>query len=351
MRATLKNQRFYVHLSFHMFYFSLLSYDINQFNCLGSIQKKKNLFKLSLTSLTDHILMKFTVCITGEKMTLKQLERKELIRGMCGIGPKALSMEKKISDPVNNQFIVDDTQKIIYCFIPKVACSNWKRVMFVLKKGKPYDDPSSISKTSVHEFSKLRYLTQFNSTERKWRMMNYTKFMFVRDPFVCLISAYRSKFLYKQKNTYLYKNYGKIMIKRYKNQPNPPQTLKEAEELGLLPTFNNFIQYLVDPQTERREPFEPHWRQMYRLCHPCLIEYDFIGHQENLQEDAQELLKLLKLENDIKFPSAYENVTTSNSVMDWFKTVPLEDRRKLFDIYKWDFKLFGYKRPDSLLDG
>ncbi|XP_015228847.1 PREDICTED: carbohydrate sulfotransferase 12-like [Cyprinodon variegatus] len=234
---------------------------------------------------------------------------------------------------------------------PLVACSNWKRVMFVLKKGKPYDDPSSISKTSVHEFSKLRYLTQFNSTERKWRMMNYTKFMFVRDPFVCLISAYRSKFLYKQKNTYLYKNYGKIMIKRYKNQPNPPQTLKEAEELGLLPTFNNFIQYLVDPQTERREPFEPHWRQMYRLCHPCLIEYDFIGHQENLQEDAQELLKLLKLENDIKFPSAYENVTTSNSVMDWFKTVPLEDRRKLFDIYKWDFKLFGYKRPDSLLDG
>ncbi|XP_038146078.1 carbohydrate sulfotransferase 12-like [Cyprinodon tularosa] len=289
--------------------------------------------------------------VAGQKTTQLQKLRKDYIRRMCDIEKKALSAQKPRIKNIYDHFIVEERQKIIYCFIPKVACSNWKRVMFVLKKGKPYDDPASIDPINVHRISKLQYLTQFNSTERKNRLMNYTKFMFVRDPFVRLISAYRSKFLYNQKNEYFYRKYGRIMMKLYGNQQNPPQTMKEAEALGLLPTFKNFVQYLVDPQTEKKEPFEPHWRQMHRLCHPCLIEYDFIGHQETLKEDAEELLKHFKLENDIKFPSPFKNMTTSNLAMDWFKAVPLEDRRKLYNIFELDFKLFGYKRPAKLLDG
>ncbi|XP_015251942.1 PREDICTED: carbohydrate sulfotransferase 12-like [Cyprinodon variegatus] len=210
--------------------------------------------------------------VAGKKTTQLQKLRKDYIRRMCDIEKKALSAQKPRIKNIYDHFIVEERQKIIYCFIPKVACSNWKRVMFVLKKGEPYDDPASIDPINVHRISKLQNLTQFNSTERKNRLMNYTKFMFVRDPFVRLISAYRSKFLYNQKNEYFYRKYGRIMMKLYGNQQKPPQTMKEAEALGLLPTFKNFVQYLVDPQTEKKEPFEPHWRQMHRLCHPCLIE-------------------------------------------------------------------------------
>lgn len=82
-----------------------------------------------------------------------------------------------------------------------------------------------------------------------------------------------------------------------------------------------------------------------------LLRYDFVGHQETLQEDAEELLKTLKLEHDIEFPSAYENMTSPDSVLDWFGTVPLEDRRKLYKLYEGDFKLFGYRKPSEVLDG
>lgn len=77
--------------------------------------------------------------------------------------------------------------------------------------------------------------------------------------------------------------------------------------------------------------------------------YDFVGHQETLQEDAKQLLKILKLENDINFPPSYENVTTAGSVFEWFKLVPLEDRRKLYRLYEGDFRLFGYREPSNLL--
>ncbi len=85
------------------------------------------------------------------------------------------------------------------------------------------------------------------------------------------------------------------------------------------------------------------------LCLVFLLRYDFVGHQETLQEDAEHLLKILNLEH-IKFPPQYENMTTASFVLDWFRTVPLEDRKKLYKIYEKDFRLFGYPKPVELLD-
>lgn len=82
----------------------------------------------------------------------------------------------------------------------------------------------------------------------------------------------------------------------------------------------------------------------------CCPRYDFVGHQETLQEDAELLLQILKLDDVIKFPPSYENMTSPRSVLDWFRTVPLEDRRKLYELYEGDFRLFGYRKPGELLD-
>lgn len=44
-------------------------------------------------------------------------------------------------------------------------------------------------------------------------------------------------------------------------------------------------------------------------------------------------------------------MTTPDLVLDWFRTVPLEDRRKLYKLYEPDFRLFGYPKPREILDG
>ncbi len=92
-----------------------------------------------------------------------------------------------------------------------------------------------------------------------------------------------------------------------------------------------------------------HFSPVVWLCLVLPLRYDFVGHQETLQEDAEHLLKILHLEH-IQFPPHYKNMTTTSFVSDWFRTVPLEDRRKLYKIYEKDFKLFGYPKPVELLD-
>lgn len=93
--------------------------------------------------------------------------------------------------------------------------------------------------------------------------------MFVRDPFVRLISAYRDKF--QGYNKYYYENFSREILRVYGNLPDPPQTADEAFASGVRPSFYNFIQYLLHPQTAK-QPFDQHWKQMHRVCRPCLIQ-------------------------------------------------------------------------------
>lgn len=89
--------------------------------------------------------------------------------------------------------------------------------------------------------------------------------------------------------------------------------------------------------------------QVYRLCHPCQVKYDFIGKLETLETDAEHLLKLLKVDHLIRFPSGAQNKTAASWERDWFAQIPISTQRQLYKLYELDFELFGYPKPDSVL--
>lgn len=180
------------------------------------------------------------------------------------------------------------------------------------------------------------------------KLQHYTKFLFVRDPFVRLISAFRNKF--GRPNEDFYKQFGSVMLRRYSNVSGSlPETAAEAFAAGIKPTFQQFITYLLDPETEKESIFNEHWRQVYRLCHPCQVKYDFIGRLETLETDAEHLLKLLEVDHLLHFPSGARNRTAASWERDWFAQIPITTRRELYKLYEPDFELFGYPKPDSVL--
>uniref|UniRef100_A0A3Q0RQ02 Carbohydrate sulfotransferase n=1 Tax=Amphilophus citrinellus TaxID=61819 RepID=A0A3Q0RQ02_AMPCI len=294
----------------------------------------------------------------------QQEQRRRLLQDMCANDSVVFPSKNRSFDDIPNKeldhLIVDDRHGIIYCYVPKVACSNWKRIMIVLsesllQEGVPQRDPLAIPRDLVHNtsmhFTFNKFWKRYGKFARhlmKVKLKKYTKFLFVRDPFVRLISAYRNKF--ELPNEDFYRRFAQVMLRRYANQPTPPASVDEAFSVGIHPSFSHFIQYLLDPQTEKDMPFNEHWRQVYRLCHPCQIQYDFVGHLETAEEDAEHLLRLLRVDNVVEFPTSSRNLTASSWESDWFSTVPVEARRELYKLYEPDFRLFGYERPDSLLN-
>ncbi|XP_036957935.1 carbohydrate sulfotransferase 12-like [Acanthopagrus latus] len=306
--------------------------------------------------------MSHTTEVGGE-----QEARKKRIMDMCS-GKDAVDFPgrtrtfEQIPNRELDHLIVDDTHQIIYCFVPKVACTNWKRVMVVLSQslispssGKPYTDPEAIPPDIVHNstlhLTFAKFWRHYGSLSRHLmalKLQHYTKFLFVRDPFVRLISAFRNKF--GRPNEDFYRQFGSVMVRRYGNVSGSlPETAAEAFKAGVKPTFQQFITYLLDPETERESVFNEHWRQVYRLCHPCQVKYDFIGRLETLKSDAEQLLKLLKVEHLVRFPLGARNLTAVSWERDFFAHIPLTMRRELYKLYEADFELFGYPKPDSVL--
>ncbi|XP_051940682.1 carbohydrate sulfotransferase 12-like isoform X1 [Hippocampus zosterae] len=294
----------------------------------------------------------------------EQMARKQRIMDVCSGNdfPGRTRAFEQIPNRELDHLIVDDTHQIIYCYVPKVACTNWKRVMVVLSQslvspvsGKPYTDPESVPPDLVHNstlhLTFAKFWRHYGSLSRHLmalKLQHYTKFLFVRDPFVRLISAFRNKF--GRPNEDFYRQFGSVILRRYGNLSGSlPETAAEAFAAGIKPTFQQFVSYLLDAETEKESIFNEHWRQVYRLCHPCQVKYDFIGRLETLETDAEHLLKLLQVDHLLRFPSGARNRTAASWERDWFAQIPVSMRTELYKLYQPDFELFGYPKPDGVL--
>ncbi|MEE6502127.1 hypothetical protein FKM82_004419 [Ascaphus truei] len=267
-------------------------------------------------------------------------KRRELLASAC----KTYTRKRRVltSDDLKH-LIVDDAHGLLYCYVPKVACTNWKRVMMVLTGQGKYRDPTLIPANEAHVPSNLRALSEFSTPEINYRLRNYLKFVFVREPLERLVSAYRNKFT-RTYNTAFHKRYGTKIIERHRRDPS-----HEALERGDDVTFEEFLYYLVDPRTQREEPFNEHWERVHSLCHPCIVHYDVVGKYETLEEDARYLLQLIGVGDGIKFPSSSKTTrTTDGMAAEFFEGVNRFYQRRLFNLYKMDFLLFNYSTPHYL---
>ncbi|KAG9277070.1 carbohydrate sulfotransferase 11 [Astyanax mexicanus] len=272
---------------------------------------------------------------------LMHQSRRELLQDAC----REHTHKRRVLIPDDlKHVIVDDLHGLLYCYVPKVACTNWKRVLLVLTdESGNLRDPLQIPANEAHAPGRLRTLSEYSAPEINRRLRGYLKFLFVREPFERLVSAYRNKFT-RSYNTAFHRRYGTRIIARHRHEPSP-----EALERGDDVSFTEFVRYLVDPGTRREEPFNEHWERAHTLCHPCLIGYDVVGKYEKLHEDAAYVLKLAGVDGDVSFPSlAGSTRTTGDMAADFFKSISPEYQKKLYDLYGMDFLLFNYSTPAYL---
>ncbi|XP_060622183.1 carbohydrate sulfotransferase 13 [Anolis sagrei] len=266
--------------------------------------------------------------------------RRELLSSMCS----RYTRKRRLLTPDDlRHLVVDDTHGLLYCYVPKVACTNWKRVMMVLTGQGKYQDPLEIPANEAHVSSNLHTLSEYSISEINYRLRNYLKFIFVREPLERLVSAYRNKFT-RNYNTAFHKRYGTKIIRRHRRDPTD-----EALERGHDVHFEEFVYYLLDPRTQHEEPFNEHWERVHSLCHPCIIHYDVVGKYETLTKDANYILRLIGADAGIKFPSSSKTTRTNDDMTaKFFQNISPFYQRRLFNLYKMDYLLFNYTIPSYL---
>uniref|UniRef100_A0A3Q2YHY7 Carbohydrate sulfotransferase n=1 Tax=Hippocampus comes TaxID=109280 RepID=A0A3Q2YHY7_HIPCM len=141
--------------------------------------------------------------------------------------------------------LVNDEYRFLYCYVPKVACSNWKRVLKVLGGALESVDV----KIKMDHRSDLTFLSSLKPEGIRYRLQHYFKFMFVREPMERLLSAYRNKF--GEIESYQRK-YGAEIVKRYRKSRGGKGSRVAGDDV----TFAEFVRYLLDEDVER---MNEHW--------------------------------------------------------------------------------------------
>ncbi|XP_041936888.1 carbohydrate sulfotransferase 10 isoform X1 [Alosa pseudoharengus] len=260
-----------------------------------------------------------------------------------------------------NKFVLDrifvcDKHKILFCQTPKVGNTQWKKVLIVLN-GK-YSKVEDIPEVLVHDHEKngLPRLSSMKENEIKERLDTYFKFFIVRDPFERIISAFKDKFVKNPRSEPWYKHdIAPAIIRKYRRIHRDPDDDSSQEPPGL--RFEDFVRYLGDISGQRRlnRQFGQHvihWLTYVELCAPCDISYSVVGHHETLDRDAPYILKAAGIEHLVSYPTIPPGIMLYNrtKVERYFSGISKRDARRLYKRFQGDFDLFGYPRPDFLLD-
>ncbi|XP_050730021.1 carbohydrate sulfotransferase 11-like, partial [Eriocheir sinensis] len=262
---------------------------------------------------------------------LNPLTRSEALRQHVRNTCKALDFKKQSARL--SHLLYDDTHKAIYCYIPKVSCTSWRRVLLkttgILA---PEQNITSLTRGQVHT-SGLPKLASSKNPEEK--LQTYKKFMFVRNPFERVLSAFRDKLERVDELYDFHRAVGKKIEQKYRG-------ITEAE--GHDVSFSEFIRYISEPGPGTAEQRNEHWLPMHELCAPCSVEYDFIGRMENLEEDADYVLRWLGVRELVgRFPEASKPVNANQYVAKYLEQLTRAERLAFYSKYLSDYLLFDYR--------
>ena len=268
---------------------------------------------------------------------VRQRERNRTIHEICGPKRPLTTLTTTQMMFLLKHIIVDDNNKLLYCYVPKAACANWKRVMQVLS-GK-YARVEDIHKVDHTDF---KFLSGYNPEEIEYRLNNYFKFMFVRHPLDRLFSAWHNKF--HENFIDMQKKYGIPIVKKFRD--NPP-----ADPKGDDVTLGEFFKYLAGTATTQ---FNEHWMPFIELCQPCHVDYNFIGIYEDLENEATTMIKHVGLSDKVTYPARQryydKNSVADDAKIDEWHRVPPEAFQDVVKKYATDFGLFGYPLPENVDD-
>ncbi|KAL4231376.1 hypothetical protein ACF0H5_008955 [Mactra antiquata] len=273
---------------------------------MNRIQDVQNRSQFDITHDDHHIQTsnKYTYSFSSSLKERNLSERMEQINSTCHNS----SVWSEIKDRQPHGTVWKYNQ-MYYCEVPKVGCTYWKRVLLYLSHSYQQSNvhqPSDLDKIYVH-FAKHYNLGKFNMDEEIMDKTIDTSFMFTRDPYARLWSAYIDKFFlpdfWGQHGT----NYGTLAGVNV-----PEKDFRCFKDIS----FVDFLTAITKIWPGR---LDHHWEPIYLLCGPCHINYAVIGKMETFLEDVEYIKRKFGL--------------------NWNETTERGDLEEVYTITKYNFQL------------
>lgn len=236
-----------------------------------------------------------------------------------------------------NNFIYSRKGGIVFAYLPKVACTNWKCILRYLDGHENYLDAKI---AHDRRRSGLAYLSTLSDGEDLIKNPSVPKLTCVRNPFSRILSAYLNKvkpFAYDNatadRDPYFHMIFQSI--DSYRKAVHP-----EFSVVNFI-CFLNWIESSGDSLAQNE-----HWIPQTEILGQGEVIFDYIGRFENILTDGPLLLS--RMSCDIAFPSQqavnFPPTHANDLVKKYYTDCEYDAVRR---IYAADFKYLGYD-PKSI---
>ena len=246
--------------------------------------------------------------------------------------------------------LVSDKYKTLYCYVPKAACTNWKRAFLILNG---VVDNENEARQMAHKRKSLNTtvtLDMYSEEEALYRIQQYYKFIFVRNPRSRILSTYREKFAADRRFRFRWLiRIANSIYFQFGNHSLPAKG-ENIPKGGYNVSFQEFVRYLGAHNAKFDVKGSEHWRPMYDICHPCQMKYDNVGKFETFQTDAKHVLRVLNrtdLQNVVLRKSDHPTGSSSETLLrEYYSKLTEKERNGLIWRYQKDIDVYGYSLRD-----
>ncbi|XP_070613371.1 carbohydrate sulfotransferase 8-like isoform X2 [Erythrolamprus reginae] len=256
-----------------------------------------------------------------------QNDRKNRLNSIC-LSKNLRNLTKTLNEQVTRQLFVDENYKFIYCEVPKVGCSNWKKIVLLLTLNMSRN-VFEVNHSEIHRTKLLKRLSSYSPEQQKELLNSFTKVMFTRHPLERMVSAYRDKLLHDEPY------YGTILANEIK------ALFRKDKNFTARVTFQEFVNYVL---TRKSDNLDVHWKPMFQLCDPCNIQYDILGKYETLDDDVYQTLRRIRVSEMVHYPDSrlYKQRTNENLTTQYLTQLDWNQIQKVVEFYQIDLSLFNY---------
>jgi len=188
------------------------------------------------------------------------------------------------------------SQNVFYCPIEKTGSTEW-RLLF--KNASNHGVTVETIGSTPFPFIPLETIQPYRHSP--------IRFLFVREPYHRLVSAYVDMFL--SPNVDFWSSFGRYIVNKFRANAS-----RLSRKCGHDVTFAEFIAYVIDAEKTGVRT-NGHFSPQVHHCHMCEFPYTHVGHLETLPEDREFLLNAM------------------DSPVDYVKDYPLEDLQRQVQWY------------------
>lgn len=240
---------------------------------------------------------------------------------------------------VYKNFLLSPDQKHVFCYVPKVACTNWK---CLFRQANGADDWLDSRICHDRHGSGLTYLDGSDPSDFARLCKANSRTVMVRDPFTRILSAYLDK-IRRRIDGGVIKEIGRQSDNHWSKVANEisfflPNWLDGCDEKNM---FKGFLKWLA--HSEHAFTRDEHWAPQVVISACETVNFDIVAKFEELPESANEILEALNFSQSfptqkaVKFPK----IDAASKIRQYYDE---ESEALVTELYSEDFKTFGYRK-------